>query len=748
MPKKTYDVKGMHCASCVYVVEKALKGVSGVNSAVVNLATNKATIECTDDVDENHLHEAVSKTGYELVMPKMEMSGHNNNQMQMSGHDHTQMESNTLREHTLVSIFLTVISIAIMGADLLIPLSETAKEFFHHLMPLMATYMMFVVGRPYLAGIGRFIKYKRADMDTLVGIGTLVAYVYSFILSAFELQLQKYIDTEHTYYEITVVVIGLITLGKFLEARAKSHTSSAIQKLIGLQAKTARVIRDGKDIDVPIEEVVVGDLIRVRAGEKVPVDGVIVEGESVIDESLVTGESMPIDKVMGSNVIGATMNKSGSFVMKASKVGSDTMLAHIIRLVEEAQGSKAPIQRLADVISSYFVPAVLILAVLTMLGWIVFGGSHGFVYGLYSMISVLIIACPCAMGLATPTAIMVGTGKAAENGILIKDAESLELAHKVSTIVFDKTGTLTQGEPAVTDVVPLGKATKNSTLELAMSLEKGSEHPIADAILKEAERKKLRPQAVSQFKALVGYGVEGIVAKHRVLLGNKRLMDKEGIDYKAVLSQVEDLEKQGKTVMILAQNKVVIGLIAVADVIKPSAKEAVTELNEAGIESIMITGDNLQTANAIAKQVGITRVLAEVLPNEKEAEIKKLQKAGKIVAMVGDGVNDAPALASANVGIAMGSGTDIAIETANITLMSTDLRKVAKAIELSHKTMRTIKLNLFWAFGYNILLIPVAMGALYPLYGYLLNPMLASVAMTLSSLSVVSNSLLLKRYKL
>lgn len=740
MAKKTYDVKGMHCASCVYVVEKALKGVSGVQSAVVNLATNKATVECNNDVDENHLHEAVSKTGYELVAPQQKM--------EMSGHDHSQMESNILREHTLVSVFLTVISIAIMGADLLLPLSETAKEFFHHLMPLMATYMMFVVGRPYLAGIGRFIKYKRADMDTLVGIGTFVAYIYSFILTAFELQLQQYIDTEHTYYEITVVVIGLITLGKFLEARAKSHTSSAIQKLIGLQAKTARVIRDGKDVDVPIEEVVVGDLIRVRAGEKVPVDGVIVEGESVIDESLVTGESMPIDKVMGSNVIGATMNKSGSFIMKASKVGSDTMLAHIIRLVEEAQGSKAPIQRLADVISSYFVPAVLMLAVVTMLAWIVFWGSQGFVYGLYSMISVLIIACPCAMGLATPTAIMVGTGKAAENGILIKDAESLELAHKIHTIVFDKTGTLTQGQPAVTDVIPFGNDTIHSILELSMSLEKGSEHSLADAIVKEAESKKLHPQAVSQFKALVGYGVEGVVAKNRVLLGNKRLMDKEGVDYRAVLTQIEELEKQGKTVMILAQSKVVLGLIAVADVIKPTAKEAITKLTKAGIETIMITGDNLQTANAIAKQVGITRVLAEVLPHQKEAEIRKLQEEGKIVAMVGDGVNDAPALASANVGIAMGSGTDIAIETANITLISTDLRKVAQAIELSHKTMRTIKLNLFWAFGYNILLIPVAMGALYPLYGYLLNPMLASVAMTLSSLSVVTNSLLLKRHTL
>ncbi|KXK09213.1 MAG: Copper-exporting P-type ATPase A [Microgenomates bacterium OLB22] len=514
--KKTYDIKGMHCASCVYVVEKALKSVTGVNSAVVNLATNKATVDCTAEVNELHLHEAVSRTGYELVAPTMPISEH--------VHSHSQMESNGLREDTIMSIVLTILSIAIMGVDLLLPLNLPAKEFSHHLMPLMATYMMFVVGRPYLAGIGRFIKYKRADMDTLVGIGTLVAYLYSFILSAFELQLQKYIDTEHTYYEITVIVIGLITLGKYLEARAKSHTSTAIRKLIGLQAKTARVIRDGKEVDIPIEEVLVGDLIRVRAGEKVPVDGVIVEGGSVVDESLVTGESMPADKVIGSHVIGATINKSGSFIMKATKVGADTMLSTIIQLIERAQGSKAPIQRMADVVSSYFVPSVLFVAVLTLLGWLTFGGTNGFVYGLYSMISVLIIACPCAMGLATPTAVMVGTGKAAENGILIKDAYSLELAHKVNTIVFDKTGTLTRGEPAVTDIIPNGKATANSVLKLAMSLEKGSEHSLADAILKKAESKKIQPHAVSRFKALVGYGVEGIVGKHKAMLGNKRLM--------------------------------------------------------------------------------------------------------------------------------------------------------------------------------------------------------------------------------
>ncbi len=738
MAKKTFDVKGMHCASCVYVVEKALKSVDGVNSAVVNLATNKATVDCADNVKENLLHEAVHKTGYELIPQKMDMSGH----------DHMAMEEHTLREHTLISVVFIAISVLIMSVELFLPINEVTKEFFHHLMPLLATYMMFVVGRPYLAGIVRFIKYKRADMDTLVGIGTLVAYVYSFILTAFELQLQNYIDTEHTYYEITVVVIGLITLGKYLEARAKSHTSSAIQKLIGLQAKTARVVREGKEIDIPIEEVVVGNLIRVRPGEKVPVDGVIIEGESVIDEAMVTGESIPVDKMVGSNVIGATINKSGSFIMEASKVGSDTMLAHIIKLVEEAQGSKAPIQRMADVISSYFVPAVLVIAVVTFFGWLVFGGSNGLVYGLYSMISVLIIACPCAMGLATPTAIMVGTGKAAEHGILIKDAESLETANKIQAIVFDKTGTLTQGMPEVTDIVPVGEIDSNTVIQLASSLEKGSEHSLAEAILREADKKKITSQTVSQFEALTGYGVVGIVNKQNIVLGNKRLMDKEKIEYKEMLKQIEQLEAEGKTVMMLAQNKKVVGLIAVADVIKTTAKEAVSALQKKGIMTFMITGDNKQTAEAIAQQIGITKVLAEVLPDQKEAEIRKLQKEGKIVAMVGDGINDAPALAAANVGIAMGTGADIAIEAADITLMSKDVRSVVKAIELSHKTMQTIKLNLFWAFAYNVLLIPVAMGLLYPFFGYLLNPILASAAMSLSSLSVVSNSLLLKRYRL
>jgi len=736
--KKTFDVKGMHCASCVRVIERSLSKVEGVHEANVNLATNKATVSYNNNVSEHSLNAAVKKAGYELISEepkKME-------------HDHINMaEDTSLREKVIISIPLVFISVVIMLSEIFLPLSYEVKEFFHHLPPLFATYMLFVVGRPYLAGMWRFIKYKRADMDALVGIGTSVAFIYSFIITAFEESLMPYLNTEHTYYDVTIIVVGLITLGKYLEARAKSHTSDAIKKLVQLQAKTARVIRDGKEIDVPIEEVMVGDLIRVRPGEKIPVDGIITEGESSIDESMVTGESIPVDKTVGAQVIGATINKSGSFIMKATKVGSDTMLAQIINLVEEAQGSKAPIQRLADRVSEIFVPAVLVIAVLTFVGW---ASTGNYVNGLVSMISVLIIACPCAMGLATPTAIMVGTGKGAEHGILIKDAGSLEIANKVKTVVFDKTGTLTKGKPEVTDIKSLESRVKSQEiLKLAASVEKGSEHSLAEAIISYADIHKIKTDAVSRFNSIVGYGVKGIIGKQQIFFGNQRLMEREKIE---ILKQVQDdmyrLENEGKTVMILSVNSKLVGLIAVADTLKDSAKAGVEALQKKGIEVIMITGDNQRTAQAIASNIGITRVLAEVLPDAKASEIKKLQRKGNIVAMVGDGINDAPALATADVGIAMGTGTDVAIEVADIILINKDLTTVGSAIELSRKTMQTIRMNLFWAFGYNIILIPVAMGALYPFYHVLLSPIFAGAAMAFSSVSVVSNSLLLKRSKI
>lgn len=732
--KKTFDVKGMHCASCVRVIERTLKKADGVSDATVNLATNRVTVRCDENTPEQALATAVKQKGYELVVDKP----------MQNARDHMNMgyESN-LKESVIVSLILIGISLLIMLWEMFLPMGSTLKEFFHHLLPIFATYMMFVVGRPYLTGLWRFIKYKKADMDSLVGIGTFVAFMYSFTVTAFETPLKAFLNTEHNYYDVVIVVIGLITLGKYLEARAKSHTSDAIKKLASLQAKTARVIRDGKEIDIIIQEVQIGDLIRVRPGEKIPVDGVITEGESSVNESMVTGESIPVDKAIGAQVIGATMNKTGTFVMKATKVGADTMLSQIIRLVEEAQGSKAPIQRLADRVSEVFVPVVLVIALLTFIGWGLLTGNY--INGLIAMISVLVIACPCAMGLATPTAIMVGTGRGAENGILIKDAESLEIANKIQTVVFDKTGTLTNGKPEVTDIIAMDNVKKNDVLRIAASLEKGSEHSLAEAIVKNAEDQKFVLSKVEGFRAIAGHGIEGTIGKDTFFFGNQRLMTREKVSLDVVKEQIDRLENQGNTVMLLASHNNVIGIIAVADTIKESAKNAVDTLQKMGIEVAMITGDNKQTADAIAGKLGITRVLAEVLPEEKEEEVRKIQAEGKKVAMVGDGINDAPALARADIGIAMGTGTDVAIEASNITLVNKNLNSVASSIELSKSTMRTIKQNLFWAFGYNIILIPVAMGALYPFFGVLLNPIFASVAMAMSSISVVSNSLLLKR---
>ncbi|MBI4036325.1 copper-translocating P-type ATPase [Candidatus Daviesbacteria bacterium] len=603
---------------------------------------------------------------------------------------------------------------------------------------ILATPVQFWAGLEFYQATIPALRHRTANMDTLVAIGTTMAYLYSVIVTIFP-GIVKAIGVEPLpYFDVATIIIGLILLGRFLEAKAKAGTSEAIKKLIGLQAKTARVVKNGKEVDVLISDVVVGDVIRVRPGEKIPTDGVIIEGQSSIDESMVTGESIPVDKGTGAKVVGATINKTGTFTFKATKIGKDTLLSQIIKLVEEAQGSKAPIQRLVDLISSYFVPTVIMLAIFTFIVWYVFG--PGFLFAILNSIAVLIIACPCAMGLATPTAIMVGVGKGAEQGILIKDAESLETAHRIDTIIFDKTGTLTKGQPAVTDVIG------EDILQLSASLEKGSEHSLAEAIVQKGAEKGVEFLKVTNFKAIPGYGVEGVINGEKVILGNKRLMEKEGVKMEG--KGVEELENAGKTVMALAVDGKFAGLIAVADTLKISAKEAVSVLQKMGIEVVMITGDNQKTAQAIAKQVGVKEVLAEVLPDEKEREVRKFQNEGKTVAFVGDGINDAPALAASNVGIAMGTGTDVAIEAGNITLINKDLRSVAAALELSRKTMRTIKMNLVWAFGYNIILIPVAMGVLYPFWGILLNPIFASAAMALSSISVVSNSLLLKKVRI
>jgi len=587
---------------------------------------------------------------------------------------------------------------------------------------ILATPVQFWAGWDFYRATIPALKNRTANMDTLVALGTTVAYFYSAFVTFFPTIVMDLGMEVMPYFDVATIVIGLILLGRYFEARAKGQTSFAIKKLIGMQAKTARIIRDGKEIDLPIEQVKIGDVIRVRPGEKIPVDGILLKGESSVDESMITGESIPVEKLKGDTVVGATMNKTGTFIYKASKVGQDTMLAQIIKLVEEAQGSKAPIQRVADLISSYFVPVVIMLAYATFGMWYIFGPNPALLFALLNTVAVLIIACPCAMGLATPTAIMVGTGLGAERGILIKDAESLEIAHKVNTIVFDKTGTLTKGKPEVTDIIPISKMNKEELLALAASIEKGSEHSLAEAIVKKAVDEKIKPDAVSKFKAIAGHGVEGEVGKKRVYFGNRRLMKKESISLGSHLESIEKLEGEGKTVMMLGVNGKLEGLIAVADTVKESSKAVVKTLQKMGIDVIMISGDNKRTAEAIARKVGIDHILAEVLPDQKEAEIRKLQAERKIVAMVGDGINDAPALAAADVGIAMGTGTDVAIEAADITLINKDLRTVASAINLSRKTMRTIKMNLFWAFGYNILLIPVAMGILYPIFGILLSP--------------------------
>ncbi len=736
--KQSFPIKGMHCASCVKVTERALKKVPGVKDAVVNLATEKATVtydkeNCTPE----QLAASIAKTGYTLELEE---------KSEEIAEAEKKKELQLLRNKVIASLVLG--GLILWGS---FPgLMKTSPAFLQNfwVQLLLATPVQFWAGSEFYRTAIAALKHRTSNMDTLVALGTTVAYFYSAFVTIFPGVFMGLGVEIMPYFDVATIVIGLILLGRYFEAKAKAGTSGAIKKLVELQAKTARIIRNGKETDIPIEQVRVGDILRVRPGEKIPVDGQIVDGESSIDESMISGESIPVDKAKGDMVIGSTMNRAGTFTYKAMKVGSDTMLAQIIKLVQEAQGSKAPIQRLADTVSSYFVPVVIMLAFATFGIWYLFGPNPSFLYAMLNTVAVLIIACPCAMGLATPTAIMVGTGLGAEKGILIKDAESLELANKIKAVVFDKTGTLTNGKPEVTEIVSLNSFKKEEILKFAASIEKGSEHSLAEAIVKKAEEEKVSLSAIAKFHAIAGFGVEGAVGSKKVVFGNRKLMDREKIDYKSSTEQISKLESEGKTVMLLAVGEKLAGLIAVEDTIKPSAKAGVKSLLEKGVEVIMITGDNQRTANAIAQKLGIKRVLAEVLPQEKEAEIQKIKKEGKIVAMVGDGINDAPALAAADVGIAMGSGTDVAIEAADIILVNKDLQAVSSAVELSKKTMRTIKMNLFWAFGYNVVLIPVAMGALHPFFGILLNPIFASVAMAMSSISVVSNSLLLKRVKI
>lgn len=763
MTNKTFNIKGMHCASCAVIIEKTLKKTDGVNSVEVNYGTEAAKISYDETkVDALHLSNKIEPLGYSFIIETAES-------MNMSPDEHAAhlgvgqskseklAELEAMKKNIFVAIPLAIFSAVLMSWDILakfgsIPeMSYLYKEFFHHLLPIFATYMLFVVGKPYLLGLYRFLRYGKANMDSLIGLGTVAAFLYSFAVSAFESSLRPFIDVESSYYDVTIVVIAFITLGKYLEARSKLKTGDAIEKLLNLQAKTALVIRQGKEIEIPIGEVVQGDLIVVKPAGKIPVDGVVTLGSSYVDESMITGEPIPVSKNLGDTVVAGTINTTGAFTFKATKVGSETILARIVKMVEEAQGSKAPIQALADKISGVFVPTVLVLAFLSLGVWLLIGSSYlGFSqalsYGLVSFVSILVIACPCALGLATPTAIIVGVGKGAREGILIKDAASLEKLHKVDVVVVDKTGTITKGKPELVSIENISDQTDEDLISILLSLENKSEHPIAHAIVNYAKEKNIEVLAVDQFEAIKGKGVRGNISGVTYFAGSPKLLEDLKLSFNTQLLEKET--REGKTPVILANQDKILAVVLVADAIKPGAMEAVSHLHKLGIKTVMLTGDNRNTALYIAKEVGIDEVVAEVLPEDKLNKIKELQKAGHIVAMAGDGVNDAPALAQADVGIAMATGTDVAIESAGITLLHGDIGKLVKAINLSKITMRGIKQNLFWAFAYNVAGIPLAGGLFYPFFGWLLSPVFAGFAMAMSSVSVVGNSLRLKSKKI
>ncbi len=754
MHKKRTDlaISGMHCASCAITIEKELSNLKGVDKVSVNFAAEKANLQYDEDIISlDKIISAIKNLGYQTK--------------EIEEISDVVEEEKLAREKEISTLktkfwFAALLSIPIfLGSfpEWFPWVAEILKD--HLVLLILATPVMFWSGWQFHRGAYKAILHRTADMNTLISVGTLAAYIYSGIVTFFPSVVASVGKMPEVYFDTATIIIALILLGRLLEAIAKGRASEAIKKLIGLQAKTARVIRDKKEVDIPIEKVVAGDIVLVRPGGKIPIDGKIIEGSSTIDESMITGESIPVDKKVGDEVIGATINKTGSFKFKATKVGKETALAQIIKIVQEAQGSKAPIQRLADKVTGYFVPVVIIIAILTFTIWYIFGPAPVLTFSLLNFVAVLIIACPCALGLATPTAIMVGTGKGAEKGILIRGGETLEEALKINTVVFDKTGTLTKGEPSVTDIITISDRrsviSEKKILFYAGSVERNSEHPLGVAIVKKAQEEKIKLAEPKNFQAIPGRGVEakisgkslGVARDRDIILGNLKLMEERKIDVKPLTTELEKLTNEGKTPMFIAFDKKLVGILALADTLKEGSIEAIKKLHKMGLEVVMITGDHQKTAEAIAKMAGIDKVLAQVLPEEKANEIKRLQKEGKMVAMVGDGINDAPALAQADVGIAIGTGTDIAIESSDLTLISGDLSLVVTAISLSKATMKKIKQNLFWAYFYNSALIPLAAGVLYPFFGILLNPIFAAFAMAFSSVSVVTNSLLLKRFK-
>jgi Cu+-exporting ATPase len=745
METHSLKLQGMSCAACAGAIEKAIRNVPGVSECNVNFGMEQAAVKYEpQQTSLEEIQQAVTDAGY-TAAPLREFG---------SKEDDTEAANRRQELHELkqkvlfgavISIVLVVGSIPAM-TGLHIPL---IPAWLHNswVQLVLTTPVLFWCGQSFFTGAWKALKRHAADMNTLIALGTGAAYLYSLYVTVFPRFLGGITDV---YYETAAVVITLILLGRFLETRAKGQTSEAIRKLMGLQAKTARLIRNGQEIDVPVEAVQVGDVVLVRPGEQIPVDGEVVEGASTVDEAMVTGESLPVKKQPGDEVIGATINKTGSFQFRATRVGRDTVLAQIVRLVQQAQGAKAPIQRLADRVTGWFVPVVIAIAIATFIIW--FDVMGNLTMALMTMVGVLIIACPCALGLATPTSVMVGTGKGAENGILIKGADSLEVAHKIQTIVLDKTGTLTQGKPTVTDYITMAGTVHSNEiklLRLAAAVERNSEHPLAEAVVRYAQSQEVQfplPEA-KNFEAIAGSGVQGIVSDRLVQIGTQRWMDELGIETLPLQGQKVAWESAGKTAVWIAVDGEMQGLIGIADALKPSSAGVVRSLRRMGLEVVMLTGDNRKTADAIAQEVGIARVFAEVRPDQKAAKVQELQAEGKVVAMVGDGINDAPALAQADVGIAIGTGTDVAIAASDITLISGDLQGIVTAIQLSRATMQNIRQNLFFAFIYNVAGIPIAAGILFPIFGWLLNPMIAGAAMAFSSVSVVTNALRLRNFQ-
>lgn len=731
--KAEFTVSGMTCAACANRVEKRLNKLDGVNKATVNFALESATVDFNpDEVNVNEMKSAITKLGYKLeVKPDV----------QDASTDHRLQEIERQKKKFIISFILSFPLLWAMVSHFsftsFIYLPDMLMSPWVQL--ALATPVQFIIGGQFYVGAYKALRNKSANMDVLVALGTSAAYFYSVYLSIQSIGSSKHMTD--LYFETSAVLITLIILGKLFEAKAKGRSSEAIKKLMGLQAKTATVVRDGTEIKILIEEVVAGDIVYVKPGEKIPVDGEIVEGKSAIDESMLTGESIPVDKSIGDVVIGSTINKNGFLKVKATKVGRDTALAQIIKVVEEAQGSKAPIQRVADQISGIFVPVVVVIAIITFAVWMIFVTPGDFGGALEKMIAVLVIACPCALGLATPTSIMAGSGRSAEYGILFKGGEHLEATHRLDTVILDKTGTVTNGKPVLTDVIVADGFNENELLRLVGAAERNSEHPLAEAIVEGIKEKKIDIPSSETFEAIPGFGIESVVEGKHLLIGTRRLMKKFNIDIEEVSKSMEALEREGKTAMLIAIDKEYAGIVAVADTVKDTSKAAIARLKKMGLDVVMITGDNTQTAQAIAKQVGIDHVIAEVLPEGKAEEVKKLQANGKKVAMVGDGINDAPALATANIGMAIGTGTDVAMEAADITLIRGDLNSIADAIFMSKMTIRNIKQNLFWALAYNALGIPIAA------LGFLA-PWVAGAAMAFSSVSVVLNALRLQRVKL